>query len=64
MKIKREPICSDFQNGGLKNIEIVMKIISLRCAWIKRLYNQNFLDWKVIPLKLIDNTFDNNLNFS
>ena len=40
-----------------------MKIVSLQCAWIKRLYGQRFNDWKVISLKLTDNTSDNNFKF-
>ena len=26
------------------------KIISLQCSWIRRLFGDNFYDWKVIPL--------------
>ena len=42
MNIKHETICSDFQNCGLKNADTVMRIKSLRCACIKRLYDESF----------------------
>ena len=45
------------ENDELKHVDIVTKIISLQHAWIKRPFDQNFHDLKVIRLKLIDNTF-------
>ena len=50
-KIKNETLCSDFKLGGLKNVNI--KIISLQCSWVRRLYDDSFHEWKLIPLKLI-----------
>ena len=41
---------------GLKTLILIKKIISLQCSWIKRLYDDFFHDWKVIPLKLIEKT--------
>ena len=52
-KIKNGTLCSDFKHGGLKNVNINKKIISLQCSWMRRLYNDSFHEWKVIPLKLI-----------
>ena len=68
-KVKHETICKDF-HGGLKNIDIKSKIISLQCFWIKKLYDERFHEWKIIPLTLIKNTFGEcfifhpNLNFN
>ena len=39
-KIKHLILCNDFKNGGLKNIDVELKIISLKCSWICRLYNE------------------------
>ena len=36
-KIKQETLCNDYKGGGLKNIDILNKIISLQCSWITRL---------------------------
>ena len=52
-KIKNETLCSDFKHGGLKNIITQKKIISLQCSWVRRLHDDSFHEWKVIPLKLI-----------
>ena len=56
-KVKHETICRDFQYGGLKNVDIKSKIISLQCSWIKKLYDESFHEWKIISLPLIKNTF-------
>ena len=55
--MKHETICKDFQYAGLKNIGIKSKIISLQCSCIKKLYDESFHEWKIIPLILIRNTF-------
>ena len=35
-KMKNEILCSDFKHGGLKNINIQKKIISLQQSWLRR----------------------------
>ena len=52
-KRKNETLCSDFKHGGLKNVNIQKKVMSLQCSWVRRLYDDSFLEWKAIPLKLI-----------
>ena len=56
-KEKHETICKDFQYGGLKNIDKKSKTRSLQCFWIKKLYDEVFQEWKIIPLTLIKNIF-------
>ena len=56
-KVKHETIYKDFQYGGLTNVDIKSKIISLQCSWVKKLYDESFHEWKVISLTLIKNTF-------
>ena len=48
-KIKHQTLCNDFKDEGLKNVDIEHKIESLKCSWIKRLYDENFHEWKIIP---------------
>ena len=48
-KIKHDTLCNDYENGGLKSVDIFSKIVSLQCSWIRRLYHENFHPWKVIP---------------
>ena len=62
-KIKHETIYNDYKGGGLKNIDILNKIISLQCSWIRRLYDNSFHEWKLIPLFLIKNSFGCSLKF-
>ena len=58
-----ETLCSDFMHGGLKNVNIQRKIISLQCSWVRRLYDHSFHEWKVIPLKLIKKSFGPHFKF-
>ena len=53
-KVKHSALIGDYEEGGLKDIDIKSKIQSLHLSWVKRLYSQNFHPWKNIPLKLID----------
>ena len=62
-KTKHEPLCSSFEEGDLKNVGINLKIASLPCSWIKRLHDDKFHEWKLIPLHLIKSTFGINCKF-
>ena len=52
-----------FETGGLKSVDINLKVISLQCFWVKKLYDENFHEWKIIPLHLIRITFGQNFKF-
>ena len=54
---------NNFETSGLKNVDINLKVISLQCSWVKKLYDENFHEWKVIPLHLICITIDQNFIF-
>ena len=60
---KRETIWNDFQNGGLKNVDISSKICSLQCFWVKKLYGRKSHDLKLIPMHFINNAFGKNFIF-
>ena len=62
-KIKHSTLCNDYKNGGLKNVDIELKIISVKCSWICRLYNEVDHDWKIIPLNYTPNTLGKNFTF-
>ena len=68
-KIKHVVLTQDFKYGGLKSVDVPLKIISLQCSWIKRLFDDNYHEWKVIPSHLInkylgkDFKFHSNLSF-
>ena len=61
--IKSSTLCNDYDNGGLKNVDVFSKIVSLQCSWIKRLFDNNFHQWKVIPLYLIRRYLGRNFKF-
>ena len=52
-KTKNSTINNNYENGGLKNVNIAAKISSLQSSWIKRLFDENFHDWKILPLYII-----------
>ena len=62
-KIKHSTLCNDYKDEGLKNVDIELKIIALKCSWIHRLYNEVDHDWKIIPLNYIYNTLVKNFTF-
>ena len=52
-KIKHETLRMEFKAGVLKNVDIRFKFVSLQCSWVKKLYDNCFHEWKVIPLHLL-----------
>ena len=56
-KIKHSTIIGDYCSGGLRDVDIRSKIKSLQLSWIKRLFDNNFHPWKIIPSKLFSNFF-------
>ena len=61
--MKHITLCKEYEQGGLKDMDIFSKITSLHCSWVKRLYDDSFHASKVIPLYLIKNDLDNNFIF-
>ena len=41
-KLKHNTLCKEFEQGGLKNMDIFAKITTPQCYWVKRLYNDSF----------------------
>ena len=62
-KIRHETTCKDYKDGGLKNVDISYKIVNLQCSWIQSLYDDNFYEWKLIPLHLIAMSFGSEFKF-
>ena len=52
-KIRQDTLCKDYENGGLKNVDVMFKIISVQCSWVKQLHDSSIHDWKLIPLHMI-----------
>ena len=62
-KIKNSPLCNDYEYGGLRDVDIFSKVVSLQCTWIKRLFDNNFHQWKIIPLYLFRQYLGKNFKF-
>ena len=58
--MKHDTLRNNYENGGPKN---VYKVASLQCSWIKRLYDSNSHNWKVIPLHMIIQKLGENFLF-
>ena len=43
----------DYSEGGLKDVDIKSKIVALQLTWIRRLHDENFHPWKLIPLNVL-----------
>ena len=53
-KIKHSSLIRNFENGGLKDINIESKLKALKLCWIKRLSDSNFQPWKTLAAKLLE----------
>ena len=62
-KIQNSTLCNDYEYGGLKNVDILSKVVSLQCSWIKKLFDNNFHQWKLIPLDLFRQYLAKNFKF-
>ena len=52
-KIKQDTLCKNYENCGLKDVDITFKIISLQCSWVKKLYDSSTHGWKPVPLHIM-----------
>ena len=62
-KIKGKTLINNFDKGGLRDVDIPSKIASLQFSWVKRLFDGNFHEWKIIPLFLFEKYFGKNFKF-
>ena len=46
-------LCIIFFQGVLRNFETNSKITNFQSLWNKRLESDNFIEWELIPLKVI-----------
>ena len=59
-KIKHSTLSNSYEDGGLKDVDVFTKVIGLQCSRIKKLYNEIFHEWKIIPSCLIRTNFYEN----
>ena len=69
-KLKHSTLYYGYENGAIKNVDLKNKITSIQCSWVKRLFKDDFRDWKVIALFLIgkhsgkNSKFHNNIDIN
>ena len=59
-KIKHETLR---MAGGLKSVDIRFEFVSLQCSWVKKLCDDCFHEWKIIPLDLLNKYFGPSFKF-
>ena len=52
-KIKDSTLCNGYEKGGIKNVDLRNKVITMQCSLVRRLSENDFHDRKVILLFLI-----------
>ena len=62
-KIKHSTLSESYKDSGLKDVDVLAKVISLQCLWMKTLYDENIHEWKIIPSYLIKTIFCENFKF-
>ena len=55
-KIKHSTLIGSYTEGEYKDVDIESKFKSLKIIWIKRVLDDNFHPWKIIPSKLLSST--------
>ena len=61
--ICHKTLCNNFENDGLKHIDISSKIITLQCSWLRKLFDENSHEWKIIPSHLINKYFGKSFKY-
>ena len=55
LKVNMTTLRMEFKTGGLKNVDICFKFVSLQSSWVEKPYDHCFNEWKIIPLHLLKN---------
>ena len=46
-------LIGNYSDGGLRAVNIVSKLKALKMTWIRRLVDNDFHPWKIIPRKYL-----------
>ena len=61
-KIKHKTLI--LENFGLKYVDVTFKVKSLSCLWVKRLFDESFYEWKILPLFYLKKAFGSKFHFN
>ena len=59
-KIKHSSLIGEYKDGGLRDVDILSSLKSLKVSWIRRLFDDNFHPWKLFTehfLRLISGKY-------
>ena len=62
-KLKTVFFAMAMKKGDIKNVDLRNKTTSIQCSWVKRLFEDDFHEWKVITLFLIGKHLRKNFKF-
>ena len=51
-KIKHSTLIGSYEEGGYKDVDIATQFNALKMIWLRRLLDNNYHPWKLIPTKL------------
>ena len=68
-KIRHSTLVADYQDGGIKNVDVAAKLKALKLIWVRRLQDDNRHPWKVILSNILtlpdgDSVFHRNSRLS
>ena len=49
VKIKHSTLVNEYEDGGIKNVDIEARLKATRLTWVCRLCDDNHYAWKIIP---------------
>ena len=52
-QVKQTTLIGNYSDGGLRAVYIVSKLKAFMMTWIRRLVDNNFRPWKIIPRKYL-----------
>ena len=62
-RISHKTLFNNFENGGLKHVDISLKVTSLKCSWLRKRCDENFHEWKIILSHFIKKYFGKSFKF-
>ena len=62
-KKQKKTLINNSDKGSLKDVDILFKITSLQCSWVKKLFDKNFHKWKNFPLFLMKSILEKKFKF-
>ena len=53
VKIKHSTLINEYEDGGMKNVDIEARLKATKLTWVRRLCDDNHHAWKIIPINYL-----------